>query len=70
MSQTATLLNQIEAAISALVTGGASSYSIGSRSVSKLDLGELFKQRDMLTRQLARENGTAIRLGRMSRVSR
>lgn len=70
MSQTATLLTQIEAAISALLTGGASSYSIGNRSVTKLDLGELFKQRDMLSRQLARESGSAIRLGRMSRVSR
>ena len=70
MSQTATLLAQVEAAISALLTGGASSYSIGNRSVTKLDLGELFKQRDMLSRQVAREGGSAIRLGRMSRVSR
>lgn len=70
MSQTATLLAQVEAAISALLTGGASSYSIGNRSVTKLDLGELFKQRDMLSRQVARESGSAIRLGRMSRVSR
>jgi hypothetical protein len=70
MSQTATLLAQVEAAISALLTGGASSYSIGNRSVSKLDLAALMDQRNKLTRQLERESGNGITLGKMSRVSR
>jgi hypothetical protein len=70
MSQTATLLAQVEAAISALLTGGASSYSIGNRSVSKLDLAALMDQRNKLTRQLERESGNGITLGKISRVSR
>ena len=51
----ANLLSQIEAAIEALLTGGAESYSIGNRSVTKLDLGTLFEQR----RQLLMEVSTA-----------
>lgn len=43
-----TLLTQVETAITALLTGGHSSYSIGSRSVSKLDLPQLFTERRLL----------------------
>lgn len=51
------LLAQVEAAIEALLTGGASSYSIGARSVTKLDLGKLFEERRMLQMEVAREGG-------------
>jgi hypothetical protein len=54
----ANLLSQIESAIEALLTGGASSYSIGARSVTKLDLGELFEQRKLLQVEVARSSGS------------
>ena len=64
----ATLLAQIEAAITALLTGGASSYSIGNRSVSKLDLGQLMEERRMLQVQVQRESGSgAFSLAKMGR---
>lgn len=53
-----TLLAQIEAAISALLTGGASSYSIGNRSVTKLDLADLFSERRILLSEVARASGS------------
>jgi len=49
------LLSQIDSAIEALLTGGASSYSIGNRSVTKLDLGQLFEERRLLQQQVDRE---------------
>ncbi len=58
MATSASLLAQIEAAIEALLTGGASSYSIGSRSVTKLDLKTLFEERRMLQMQVQRESGS------------
>jgi hypothetical protein len=71
MASPATLLAQIDAAIEALLTGGASSYSIGNRSVSKLDLKSLFEERRMLQNEVARENGGgAFRLGKLGRTSR
>lgn len=70
MATTASLLAQIESAIEALLTGGASSYSIGSRTVTKLDLGELFEQRRMLQAEVARESGGLFRLAKMQRTSR
>jgi hypothetical protein len=64
------LLAQIEAAIEALLTGGAASYSIGARSVTKLDLGELFEQRRMLQNEVSRSaGGGAIRLAKITRPS-
>lgn len=54
----ATLLTQVESAISALLTGGASSYSIGSRSVTKLDLASLFEQRRQLQIEVQRSSGS------------
>jgi len=56
----ATLLTQVESAISALLTGGASSYSIGSRSVSKLDLADLFEQRRQLQIEVQRSSGSGV----------
>ena len=71
MASSASLLAQVEAAIEALLTGGASSYSIGSRSVSKLDLKTLFEERNILQMQVQRESGSGgfslARIGRQSR---
>lgn len=70
MASSASLLAQVEAAIEALLTGGASSYSIGSRSVTKLDLGELMQQRKELLRQVQRETSGGVSLGRLTRHRR
>ena len=71
MASTASLLAQVEAAIEALLTGGASSYSIGTRSVTKLDLGELQTMRLQLIRQAQRESGSGgISLGKLTRDRR
>jgi hypothetical protein len=50
----------IDAAIEALLTGGASSYSIGARSVTKLDLAQLMEERRILQQAVERENGGGI----------
>lgn len=60
MTTTQQLLNEVDAALSALLTGGASSYSIQGRTVTKLDLDSLFNARDRLIRQLERESGIGI----------
>lgn len=71
MATPASLLAQIDAAIEALLTGGASSYSIGARSVTKLDLKSLFEERRLLQREVDRSVGSgAFSLGKMGRVSR
>lgn len=70
MASSASLLAQVEAAIEALLTGGASSYSIGSRSVTKLDLASLMDQRDKLLRQVQRETSGGVSLGRLTRNRR
>lgn len=44
-------------AIEALLNGGAQSYSIGARSVTKLDLPALQQRMDQLRHQVNRENG-------------
>lgn len=64
------LLAQIESAIEALLTGGASSYSIGARTVTKLDLKALFEERRLLLTEVNRANGGTIRLARITRPSR
>ena len=70
MASAASLLALIDAAIEALLTGGAQSYSIGSRNVTKLDLGKLFEERNMLLMQVQRETGSgAFSLGKMGRTS-
>ena len=55
-----TLLSQVEAALSALVVGGASSYSIGARSVTKLDLTELREWRKELQWEVRRSTGSGV----------
>lgn len=70
MASAASLLALIDSAIEALLTGGASSYSIGSRSVTKLDLGTLFEERRILQMQVERETGSgAFRLAKFGRTS-
>lgn len=71
MASAASLLAQIDAAIEALLTGGASSYSIGSRTVTALDLGTLMEQRNILQIQADREvgGGGMFRLAKMQRAS-
>jgi hypothetical protein len=66
----ATLLASVEAAITALLTGGASSYSIGNRSVTKLDLDSLFAERRALLNEVQRASGSgAFSLAKMGRRS-
>lgn len=62
-----TLLTQVESAIEALLVGGHSSYSIGGRNVTKLDLGELFEQRRMLLTEVERQGSGGIRLAKITR---
>jgi len=71
MASAASLLALIDAAIEALLTGGAQSYNIGSRSVTKLDLGTLFEERRMLEQQVRRETSSGgISLCKMNRGGR
>lgn len=70
MATAASLLAQIDTAIEALLTGGHESYTIGNRSVTKLDLADLFEQRRLLERQVDRENKGTFRLAKMRRTSR
>ena len=65
----AALLEQIEQAITALLTGGASSYSIGNRSVSKLDLGQLMEERRILQQAVDRESSGIFRKATIRRPS-
>lgn len=70
MATSASLLAQIDAAIEALLTGGASSYSIGARSVTKLDLAQLFNEKRILEGQVSREANGMFRLAKFQRTSR
>lgn len=70
MATAQSLLTQIDAAIEALLTGGHESYTIGNRSVTKLDLKDLFEQRRMLQAEASRESGGGFRLAKMQRSSR
>lgn len=64
------LLSQVEAAITALLTGGHSSYSIGARTVTRLDLSSLMEERRMLLAEVQRASGGSIRIGRITRPGR
>lgn len=66
----ATLLSQVETAIEALLTGGATSYSIGARSVTKLDLAQLFNERRLLQREVQAAAGGSMRYAKIMRPSR
>jgi hypothetical protein len=64
------LLIQIETAIETLLTGGASSYSIGARTVTKLDLKSLLEERRLLLAEVNAANGSAMRYAKIMRPSR
>jgi hypothetical protein len=64
------MLVQVESAIEALLTGGASSYAIGSRSVTHLDLGRLFEERRLLQNEVSRATGGSMRYAKITRPSR
>jgi hypothetical protein len=70
MATSQQLLDQIETAITALLTGGHSQYSIGSRSVTKLDLPSLFSERRLLQAEVSRESNGMVRLAKMARTSK
>jgi hypothetical protein len=66
----AALLNAIETAITALLTGQHSSYSIGARTVTRLDLKTLMEERRLLQNEVSRSaGGGAIRLAKITRPS-
>lgn len=66
-----TLLSSVETAISALLTGGHTSYSIGSRSVTKLDLPQLFAERRLLLEEVQRTTaGATFRVAKMGKPSK
>ena len=48
-------LDAVQAAIRAIVSGGAKQYSIGSRSFTKLDLAELMERESRLKAEVKRE---------------
>jgi hypothetical protein len=48
-------LDAVQAAIRAIVSGGAKQYSIGSRSFTKLDLSELMERESKLKAEVKRE---------------
>lgn len=52
----AALLNEVEGAISTILKGGQS-YKIGSRSLTRADLGMLKKMRDELLMQVQSGSG-------------
>lgn len=70
MASASSLLALIDAAIEALLEGGAASYSIGSRTVTKLDLGKLLEERRKLAIAASRESGGGISLSKLSRDKR
>jgi hypothetical protein len=71
MASAASLLALIDAAIEALLDGGAQQYSIGSRTVTKLDLASLMAEREKLLHVVQRESGSGgVTLGRLSRARR
>ena len=60
MATSAEMLEQVDAAISALVTGKTKAYSIGDRSVTRNNLGELRELRADLQREVAAAGGNVI----------
>jgi len=66
----AALLDLIDTAIVALLTGQHSSYSIGARSVTRIDLPALMEERRILQAEVARNSGSTIRLAKFIRTSR
>jgi hypothetical protein len=57
----------IDTAITELMAGNAQSYSIGSRSVTKLNLSDLYERKTYLERLIDRQNGNGVRIGNIFR---
>ena len=53
------MLDQVNAAIMAIAVGGQS-YKIGSRSLTRADLKQLYAMKNDLTAQLASENSSGL----------
>jgi len=53
------MLNNVNSAISAICMGGQS-YKIGSRSLTRADLKQLYAMRNDLAAQIAAENSTGL----------
>lgn len=72
MATAASLLALVDTAIENLISGEHESYSIGARSVTRLDLQSLFNERRILQQEVQRESGGqgAIHLAKLGRVSR
>ena len=60
MATAAEMLTQVEAAITALLNSNVKNYSIGDRSVTRVDLAELRIWRAELQREVAAGNGTGV----------
>ena len=58
---------QIESQVAAIVDGGASSYAIGSRSVTKLDPVKLYKLAQEIAFDNDRQLNGAFRLAKIGR---
>lgn len=61
------MLDAVEAAIMAQVTGNVTRYSVGSQSFEKLPLDELVKMRKDLKRQINRRKDSGVRLAGLGR---
>ena len=48
-------LDQVQAAIRAIITRGAKAYTIGNRQLTALDMGTLYRRESILKARLARE---------------
>jgi len=71
MASSQDLLDSVNAAILALTNGGASSYSINGRTVTKLELNDLYVMRKDLMFEVQRESGSGgFSLARFSRMSK
>lgn len=57
MTDTKTQLEEVNSAISKILAGGQS-YKIGSRSLTRADLSELYAMKKELEQQAADENGS------------
>lgn len=70
MATYAQLLAAYDTAILNLLSGEHESYSIGGRSVTRLDLVDLQEQRDKIAFMANREATGAVRVAKMQRVTR
>lgn len=67
-------LSLIDAALTAIYSGGVSAYSIGgssgSRSATKLDIDKLTKRKRELEKIITRQSASIFSVGRIGRTSR